>query len=120
MENAPQIFDRMPEFSRIGSFSFLMWAIMIGLFLSVVVNMGLYHSGTNQFTSRLQISGLVCHWRHSQRCNGHLALYLDIGSSGDAIFFRSGIGKHWSGDYSVTIWHIHLSTKGQNRRGKLS
>lgn len=40
MENAPQIFDRMPEFSRIGSFSFLMWAIMIGLFLSVVVNMG--------------------------------------------------------------------------------
>ena len=40
MENTPQIFDRMPEFSRIGSFSFLMWATMIGLFLSVVVNMG--------------------------------------------------------------------------------
>ncbi len=40
MENAPQIFDRMPEFSRIGSFSFLFWAILIGLFLSVVVNMG--------------------------------------------------------------------------------
>lgn len=40
MENTPQIFDRMPEFSRIGSFSFLMWAIMIGLFLSVFVNMG--------------------------------------------------------------------------------
>ena len=40
MENTPQIFDRIPEFSRIGSFSFLFWAIMIGLFLSVVVNMG--------------------------------------------------------------------------------
>ena len=40
MENAPEIFDRMPEFSRIGSFSFLFWAILIGLFLSVVVNMG--------------------------------------------------------------------------------
>ena len=40
MENAPVIFDKMPEFSRIGSFSFLFWAILIGLFLSVVVNMG--------------------------------------------------------------------------------
>ena len=40
MENAPEIFDKMPEFSRIGSFSFLFWAILIGLFLSVVVNMG--------------------------------------------------------------------------------
>lgn len=40
MENAPDIFDKMPEFSRIGSFSFLMWAILIGLFLSVFVNMG--------------------------------------------------------------------------------
>ena len=30
----------MPEFSRIGSFSFLFWAILIGMFLSVVVNMG--------------------------------------------------------------------------------
>lgn len=40
MENAPDIFDRMPEFSRIGSFSFLFWAILIGLFLSIVVNMG--------------------------------------------------------------------------------
>ena len=40
MENTPVIFDRMPEFSRIGSFSFLFWAIIIGLFLSVVVNMG--------------------------------------------------------------------------------
>ena len=40
MENSPVIFDRMPEFSRIGSFSFLFWAIIIGLFLSVVVNMG--------------------------------------------------------------------------------
>ena len=40
MENTPEIFNRMPEFSRIGSFSFLMWAILIGLFLAVVVNMG--------------------------------------------------------------------------------
>ena len=40
MENTPEIFDRMPEFSRIGSFSFLFWAILIGLFLSVIVNMG--------------------------------------------------------------------------------
>jgi len=40
MENTPVIFDRMPEFSRIGSFSFLFWAILIGVFLSVVVNMG--------------------------------------------------------------------------------
>ena len=40
MENAPVIFDRIPEFSRIGSFSFLFWAILIGFFLSVVVNMG--------------------------------------------------------------------------------
>lgn len=40
MENAPDIFDKLPEFSRIGSFSFIMWAIMIGLFLSIVVNMG--------------------------------------------------------------------------------
>ncbi len=40
MENAPDIFDKMPEFSRIGSFSFLMWAILIGLFLGLVVNMG--------------------------------------------------------------------------------
>jgi len=40
METSPVIFDRMPEFSRIGSFSFLFWAILIGVFLSVVVNMG--------------------------------------------------------------------------------
>ena len=40
MESSPVIFDRMPEFSRIGSFSFLFWAILIGVFLSVVVNMG--------------------------------------------------------------------------------
>ena len=40
MENTPEIFDKMPEFSRIGSFSFLMWAILIGLFLAVIVNMG--------------------------------------------------------------------------------
>ena len=40
MENTPVIFDKIPEFSRIGSFSFLMWAILIGLFLALVVNMG--------------------------------------------------------------------------------
>lgn len=40
MENAPVIFDRMPEFSRIGSFSFMFWAIFIGMFLSLVVNIG--------------------------------------------------------------------------------
>lgn len=40
MDNSPVIFDRMPEFSRIGSFSFLFWAIMIGIFLSLIVNMG--------------------------------------------------------------------------------
>ena len=40
MENAPDIFDKMPEFSRIGSFSFMFWAILIGLFLSLVVNLG--------------------------------------------------------------------------------
>jgi threonine/homoserine/homoserine lactone efflux protein len=40
MDNTPEIFDKMPEFSRIGSFSFLMWAILIGLFLSLVVNLG--------------------------------------------------------------------------------
>ena len=40
MENTTDIFDKIPEFSRIGSFSFLMWAILIGIFLSLVVNMG--------------------------------------------------------------------------------
>lgn len=40
MENTPVFFDKMPEFSRIGSFSFLIWAVLIGMFLSVVVNMG--------------------------------------------------------------------------------
>ena len=40
MENSADIFGKIPEFSRIGSFSFLLWAILIGLFLSVVVNMG--------------------------------------------------------------------------------
>jgi threonine/homoserine/homoserine lactone efflux protein len=40
MGNEMQLFDRMPEISRIGSFPFLMWAILIGVFLSVVVNMG--------------------------------------------------------------------------------
>ena len=40
MENSIEIFDKMPEFSRIGSFSFLLWAILISLFLSAIVNMG--------------------------------------------------------------------------------
>jgi threonine/homoserine/homoserine lactone efflux protein len=40
MDNSPVIFDHMPEFSRIGSFSFLFWAIAIGVFLSLVINMG--------------------------------------------------------------------------------
>lgn len=40
MENTPDFFEKMPEFSQIGSFSFLMWAILIGLFLALVVNMG--------------------------------------------------------------------------------
>lgn len=40
MESAPDIFEKMPEISHIGSFSFLFWAILIGLFLSVIVNMG--------------------------------------------------------------------------------
>ena len=40
MDSTPVIFDRIPEFSRIGSFSFLFWAIIIGVFLSLVVNMG--------------------------------------------------------------------------------
>lgn len=34
------LFEKMPEISRIGSFSFLFWAILIGVFLSLVVNMG--------------------------------------------------------------------------------
>ena len=40
MENSIEIFDKMPEFSRIGSFSFLLWAILISLFLTIIVNMG--------------------------------------------------------------------------------
>ena len=40
MENTSEIFEKMPELGRIGSFSFLMWAILIGLFLGLVVNMG--------------------------------------------------------------------------------
>lgn len=40
MENTSDIFDKIPEISHIGSFSFLFWAISIGVFLSVVVNMG--------------------------------------------------------------------------------
>ena len=40
MENTPEIFEKMPEFSRIGSFSFLMWAVLIGVILSLFINMG--------------------------------------------------------------------------------
>lgn len=40
MENTSGIFEKLPEFSRIWSFSFVMWAIVIGLFLSLIVNMG--------------------------------------------------------------------------------
>jgi len=40
MENTSGIFEKLPEFSRIWSFSFVMWAIAIGLFLSLIVNMG--------------------------------------------------------------------------------
>lgn len=40
MENTSGIFERLPEFSRIWSFSFVIWAIAIGLFLSLIVNMG--------------------------------------------------------------------------------
>ena len=57
MENAPVIFDRMPEFSRIGSFSFMFWAIFIGLFLSLVVNLGPAFITLVQ-TSIIVVSGL--------------------------------------------------------------
>lgn len=40
MENTPGIFEKLPEFSRIWSFSFVIWAVVIGLFLSLIVNMG--------------------------------------------------------------------------------
>ena len=40
MGNTSGIFEKLPEFSRIWSFSFVMWAIVIGLFLSLIVNMG--------------------------------------------------------------------------------
>lgn len=40
MENTPDFFEKMPEFSQIGSFSFILWAVLIGLFLALVVNMG--------------------------------------------------------------------------------
>ena len=40
MENTSGIFEKLPEFSRIWSFSFVIWAIAIGLFLSLIVNMG--------------------------------------------------------------------------------
>lgn len=40
MENTSGIFEKLPEFSRIWSFSFVMWAVGIGFFLSLIVNMG--------------------------------------------------------------------------------
>ena len=40
MENTSGIFEKLPEFSRIWSFSFVIWAVVIGLFLSLIVNMG--------------------------------------------------------------------------------
>ena len=40
MGNTSGIFEKLPEFSRIWSFSFVIWAIVIGLFLSLIVNMG--------------------------------------------------------------------------------
>ena len=40
MESTSDIFEKLPEFSRIWSFSFVMWAVVIGLFLSLIVNMG--------------------------------------------------------------------------------
>ena len=40
MENTSGIFEKLPEFSRIWSFSFVIWAVAIGLFLSLIVNMG--------------------------------------------------------------------------------
>ena len=40
MESTSGIFERLPEFSKIWSLSFVMWAVAIGLFLSLIVNMG--------------------------------------------------------------------------------
>ena len=40
MGNTSGIFEKLPEFSRIWSFSFVIWAVVIGLFLSLIVNMG--------------------------------------------------------------------------------
>lgn len=39
MENSQTIFDKMPEI-QIWSFGFVFWAVLIGVFLSVVINMG--------------------------------------------------------------------------------
>ena len=69
------LFEKMPEISRIGSFSFLLWAILIGVFLSLVVNMG-----ANQPSSWIQVSSMVCLRSHSQRCHDCLALHLDLGA----------------------------------------
>ena len=40
MENTSGSFEKLPEFSEIWSLSFVAWAIAIGLFLSLIVNMG--------------------------------------------------------------------------------
>ena len=40
MGNTSGIFEKLPEFSQIWSVSFVTWAIAIGLFLSLIVNMG--------------------------------------------------------------------------------
>ncbi|MBP5528099.1 MAG: LysE family transporter [Bacteroidales bacterium] len=40
MESTQEIFERIPETGGGGLLGFLLWAILIGLFLSVVVNMG--------------------------------------------------------------------------------
>lgn len=40
MNEPVNFLDHLPEFSRIGSFSFLFWAILLGIFMSVVINMG--------------------------------------------------------------------------------
>lgn len=40
MNESANILNNMPEFTKIGSFGFFFWAILIGIFLSVFINMG--------------------------------------------------------------------------------
>ena len=40
MNESTEFLQRLPEFSKVGSFSFLFWAILMGIFMSVVINMG--------------------------------------------------------------------------------